>query len=60
MRMKNKNVLIINYSGLGNGFMMLPILRAVERIAPQFIFYYMENLIGCGSFTTTLKSIDNR
>ena len=35
--------LIANFGGIGNGFMVLPILGALERAMPQLSYFHIEN-----------------
>lgn len=57
--MKNKCALIINYSGFGNGFILLPILRELERVEPEFKYYHIENPVLQDNDVLSLAGIKN-
>ena len=43
--MENKKALIINYPGLGNGFILLSILRELQHTAPFLKYFHIENSV---------------
>lgn len=43
LKLKNIQALIINYSGVGNWVMLLPLLQEVERVISQFQYHHIFN-----------------
>jgi ADP-heptose:LPS heptosyltransferase len=36
-------MLVLNFNGIGNGFMVLPLLSELERVAPEISYFHIDN-----------------
>ncbi len=70
MSLTERRILIINYGGIGNGICILPILKRLEEVAPNYSYFHNYNpnfdvtefidWLGLTNFLGTVPSIWRR